>query len=125
MVERICRACQAGNPADALRCTACGADLEAAAPLARRAPVASLAQRVRQSPVLRSPAARSVALGVAALALDVGAALLSKRKGSGAAIVPSAARSGRAFLRRREWEEFDAAGNLRRRVVEQVLIRDE
>ena len=129
MVERICRACQAGNQVDATRCAVCGADLEAAAPLARRPSPASLAQRVRQSPVLRSPAAKSVALGVVALAMDVGAALLSKRKSAAAptstAIVPSSPHISRAFLRRREWEEFDAAGNLRRRVVEQVIIRDE
>jgi hypothetical protein len=128
MVERICRACQAGNQVDATHCAVCGADLEAAAPLARRAPAASLAQRVRQSPILRSPAAKSVALGVVALAMDVGAALLSKRKSDAAtstAIVPASPAPSRAFLRRREWDEFDAAGNLRRRVVEHVLIRDE
>ncbi len=132
MVERICRACQAGNQVDATRCAVCGADLEAAAPLARRPSPASLAQRVRQSPVLRSPAAKSVALGMVALAMDVGAALLSKRKNAASsaaptstAIVPSRPHISRAFLRRREWEEFDAAGNLRRRVVEQVIIRDE
>lgn len=128
MVERICRACQTGNHLEAARCSACGAYLEAAAPthLAHRAAPTSLAQRLRQSPVLRSPAAKSLALGVAALAMDVGAALINKRKQTtSTAITPTTHHVERAFLRRREWEEFDAAGNLRRRVVEHVVIRDE
>jgi hypothetical protein len=127
MLERVCRTCQTGNALEALTCHVCGADLEAApAPLARREAPAGLAKRWQQSALLRSPAAKSVALGVAALALDLGAALLSKRSKSepGTALAPRPA-SSRAFMRRREWEEFDEAGNLRRRVVEHVLIRDE
>lgn len=132
MLERVCRTCQTGNTLEALTCHVCGADLEAPpAPLARQSAPAGLAKRFQQSTLLRSPAAKSVALGVAALALDLGAALLSKRGKSapgkadpGTALAPRPAAS-RAFLRRREWEEFDESGNLRRRVVEHVLIRDE
>ena len=130
MLERVCRTCRAGNPLEAINCVTCGAALEdgaVAAPLARRTNPTSLTNRIRQSPLLRSPVAKSVALGVAALALDVGAALLSKKGKAepSTALVPANAKPNRAWMRRREWEEFDEAGNLRRRVVEHILIRDE
>lgn len=131
MVERLCRACQAGNPLDATVCQQCAAPFEGAAPLARREP-ASLAARVRRLPVLRSPAARSVALGLTALALDVGASLLKQRKERqqppSTDLAPRAylqVPRRRAMLRQRVWEEFNADGSVRRRVVENLVIRDE
>lgn len=131
MVERMCRACGAGNPAEAAHCGACGADLEAAqqaAPLARRQP-ASLATRLRQLPGLSSPKTRSVALGLAALAVEVGASLLRERgkrqQESPTTALARTPRRARAAVRQRVWEEFDAEGRLRRRVVENLLLRED
>lgn len=132
MLERVCRTCHAGNPLEATLCAACGAALEAPAPapLARREPT-SLVQRVRNSPILRSPAARSVALGLTALALDLGASLLKQRQREEPATTPPPTTTAlapprrRAFMRQRVWEEFNADGSLRRRVVENLIARDE
>lgn len=137
MLERVCRMCQAGNSLESAVCAACGAALEAplaqreSAPLARRESL-SLAQRVRNLPILRSPAARSVALGLTALALDVGASLLRQRhrdEPASPATTPQsttlAQSARRAFMRQRVWEEFNDDGSVRRRVVENLIIRDD
>ena len=133
MVERVCRSCGAGNPAEALRCGMCGSDLEQlarpAAPLARRAP-AGLAARLRSLPALSGPTGRKVALGLAAIAVEVGATLLRehgkrKEQSAGTALARPTQRSARAAVRQRVWEEFDADGRLRRRVVENLLTRED
>ncbi|MBP8251109.1 MAG: hypothetical protein KAX40_02010 [Herpetosiphon sp.] len=133
MIERVCRHCQAGNSLDAQTCHACGMALESEqpAPLARR-PKSDLAARVRQSPILHSKAAKSLALGVAALAIDVGAALIQKRANKTSQIAPTTTalapltdQPRRSMYRRREWQEFDEYGMLRRRVVEHLVVKDE
>lgn len=125
MVERICRMCQAGNALEAAVCHACGNSFDSsAAPLARRTS-ATLAARARSSPLLRHPATRSVALGVAALAVEVGAALLNRQRRPSSEALASRPTHSRSYERQRVWEEFDSSGTLRRRVVEHILIRDE
>ncbi len=129
MLERLCWQCQTGNSLDQTHCAVCGADLAqpTTTSLATKAPT-SLTTRLRQSPILRSPVAKSVALGLAALAVDLGSNLLSKRQKPAAtttALATKPTASQRVFLRQREWQEFDEQGTLRRHVVERLIIRDE
>ncbi|XSG77155.1 hypothetical protein ACP8Y2_09105 [Herpetosiphon llansteffanensis] len=130
MLERPCWQCQTGNSLDQTHCVVCGADLAQptqTTSLATKAPT-SLTSRLRQSPILRSPVAKSVALGLAALAVDLGSNLLSKRQKPAApttALATRPAAAQRVFLRQREWQEFDEQGTLRRHVVERLIIRDE
>ena len=77
MVERICPACQHGNPLDDRFCGKCGAPLERQLP-ARRGD-APLAVAGRQLPVTWQQFGKTVALSVAALAAEAGLAWLRKR----------------------------------------------
>jgi len=81
MVERICPACQHGNPLDDRFCGKCGAPLERQL-LARRGD-APLAVAGRQLPVTWQQFGKTVALSVAALAAEAGLAWLRKRIESG------------------------------------------
>src|SRR5512138_268163 len=83
MVERICPACQHGNPLDDRFCGKCGAPLERQLP-ARRGD-APLVVAGRQLPVTWQQFGRTVALSVAALAAEAGLAWLRKRMESGPA----------------------------------------
>jgi hypothetical protein len=83
MVERICPACQHGNPLDDRFCGKCGAPLERQLP-ARRGD-APLSVAGRQLPVTWQQFGRTVALSVAALAAEAGLAWLRKRMESGPA----------------------------------------
>ncbi|ABX04926.1 MAG TPA: hypothetical protein DEF47_11040 [Herpetosiphon sp.] len=131
MLERPCWQCQTGNSLDQTHCAGCGADLAQSTTTTSLATKAStsLTTRLRQSPILRSPVAKSVALGLAALAVDLGSNLLSKRQKPAAApttsLATKPAAAQRVFLRQREWQEFDEQGTLRRHVVERLIIRDE
>jgi len=77
MVERICPACQHGNPLDDRFCGKCGAPLERQV-LARRVD-APLAVAGRQLPITWQQFGKTVALSVAALAAEAGLAWLRKR----------------------------------------------
>ena len=77
MVERICPACQHGNPLDDRFCGKCGAPLERQLP-ARRGD-APLVLAGRQLPVTWQQFGKTVALSVAALAAEAGLAWLRKR----------------------------------------------
>lgn len=137
MVERMCRSCGAGNDPEAGRCQACGAAFEHGAPaaLARRSAGGALAARLRKLPALpalSSPAGKSVALGLAALAVEVGASLLQRAKRDEPATTAlariaraPAGRRARSVMRQRVWEEFDADGRLRRRVIEHLITRED
>lgn len=130
MLERVCRFCNAGNSLEAALCVRCGASLEAQALAQASHEPQSLVQRLRQAPVLRSPAAKSLAVGLAALAVDMGAHLLRGRSKDPAPSPQQTAlalrpRRKRGLMRQRVWEEFNADGSLRRRVVENLVIRDE
>jgi hypothetical protein len=83
MVERICPACQHGNPLDDRFCGKCGAPLERQLP-ARRGD-APLVVAGRQLPVTWQQFGKTVALSVAALAAEAGLAWLRKRIESGPA----------------------------------------
>ncbi len=83
MVERICPACQHGNPLDDRFCGKCGAPLERQLPA--RHGNAPLVVAGRQLPVTWQQFGRTVALSVAALAAEAGLAWLRKRIESGPA----------------------------------------
>jgi hypothetical protein len=83
MVERICPACQHGNPLDDRFCGKCGAPLERQLP-ARRGD-APLAVAGRQLPITWQQFGKTVALSVAALAAEAGLAWLRKRIETGTA----------------------------------------
>jgi hypothetical protein len=88
MVERICPACQHGNPLDDRFCGKCGAPLERQLP-ARRGD-AALTVAGRQLPVTWQQFGKTVALSVAALAAEAGLAWLKRRIESGPPAVPAA-----------------------------------
>jgi hypothetical protein len=88
MVERICPACQHGNPLDDRFCGKCGAPLERQLP-ARRAD-APLAVAGRQLPVTWQQFGKTVALSVAALAAEAGLAWLRRRMDGSAVPAPAA-----------------------------------
>jgi hypothetical protein len=92
MVERICPACQHGNPLDDRFCGKCGAPLERQLP-ARRGD-ASLTVAGRQLPVTWQQFGKTVALSVAALAAEAGLAWLRRRIEAGPA--PTATALARA-----------------------------
>ena len=77
MVERICPACQHGNPLDDRYCGKCGAQLERQLPAKRGD--ARLAIAGRQLPVTWQQLSKTVALSVAALAAEAGLAGLRRR----------------------------------------------
>jgi hypothetical protein len=94
MVERICSACQHGNPLDDRFCGKCGTPLERQLP-ARRGD-APLTVAGRQLPVTWQQFGKTVALSVAALAAEAGLAWLRRRVEMGAPATlarPSATRS--------------------------------
>ena len=76
MVERICPACQHGNPVTDQYCGKCGTPLERLLPV-RRAD-AQLTIAGRDLPVTWRQLGRTVALGVAALAAEAGIAAIRR-----------------------------------------------
>ncbi|HWQ15513.1 MAG TPA: zinc ribbon domain-containing protein, partial [Roseiflexaceae bacterium] len=76
MVERICPACEHGNPVTAHYCGACGAPLERLLPARRIAGQLTIAGR--DLPVTWRQVGRTVALGVAAVAAEAGIAWLRR-----------------------------------------------
>jgi hypothetical protein len=77
MIERICPACQHGNPLDDRFCGKCGAPLERQLPMRR--PEAHLTIAGRELPVTWKQLSRTLALSVAALAAEAGVAWLRRR----------------------------------------------
>jgi hypothetical protein len=77
MIERICPACQHGNPLDDRFCGKCGAPLERQLPMRR--PEAHLTIAGRELPVTWKQLSRTLALSVAALAAEAGLAWLRRR----------------------------------------------
>lgn len=116
MLERICPACDQGNALDQLTCTACGASLDQRSeqPLARRENH-SLAQRLPQIPQRWQPAAKALALGATALAIEVGTALFRQANERPATSTALAKRDEPALkprvVRRRVWRTY-RNGNL-------------
>jgi hypothetical protein len=88
MVERICSACQHGNPVSDHYCGKCGAPLERLLP-ARRAS-GQLVIAGRDLPVTWRQVGRTVALGVAAVAAEAGIAWLRRRLEAGQALPTTA-----------------------------------
>lgn len=78
MVERICPACQHGNPMENRYCGACGASLERNALAPRRQDAIVIAgQAVPLAQVKQ--VSRAVAVGLAAVAAEAGIAWLKRR----------------------------------------------
>lgn len=121
MVERICPSCGTGNEIETRICLACGAAL--GGELAQR-PREALSLPFGTLPVRWQQAGKAAALGVAALAVEAGAAWLQHRAARRpmplARTMPSRAPRERFVARQRVWETYEA-GKLTRRVVEQTL----
>lgn len=83
MVERICPACQHGNPLNDRYCGKCGAALERQLPA--RLGDAPLTIAGRQLPVTWQQLGKTVALSAAALAAEAGLAWLRRRIEAGPA----------------------------------------
>ena len=88
MVERICPACQHGNPLNDHYCGKCGVPLERQL-LARR-DAAPMVVAGRQLPVTWQQFGKTMALSVAALAAEAGLAWLRRRIESGPASASTA-----------------------------------
>jgi hypothetical protein len=133
MVERICPACQHGNPLDNRFCGSCGHALEQQLPAVRQP--AALALPGASLPIPWKQVSKTVAIGLATLAAEAGLAWL-RRKAEGAsapaavtrALVPTrpAQPAGDAVtvVSQRVLEVWDGA-DLTRRVVERTFWRKE
>jgi hypothetical protein len=95
MVERICPACQHGNPISDQYCGKCGAQLERMLPARRASQPLTIAGR--DLPVTWRQVGRTVAIGVAALAAEAGIAML-RRYVEGASSTPGTALARRPAL---------------------------
>ncbi len=80
MVERICPACQHGNPMENRFCGACGASLERDA-LAKREPDAIVVAGQSIPLAQIRQVGKAVAVGLAAMAAEAGIAYLMRRAG--------------------------------------------
>ncbi len=78
MVERICHACQHGNPMENRYCGACGASLEHHALAPRREDAIVIAGQSIPLAQVRQ-VSRAVAVGLAAVAAEAGIAWLKRR----------------------------------------------
>lgn len=129
MVERLCPRCQAGNRLEAPACERCGASLQEQLPARRRSN--SLAP-LRKLPTSLRRAAQPIAIGLAAVAVEIGAALLQRHQAAAEQkpqadqrpITPQQTRQ-RTTIGQRVWEEYSRDGSLRRRIIEQFIIRGE
>jgi hypothetical protein len=136
MVERICPACQHGNPLDNRFCGSCGHALEQQLPAVRQQ--AALALRGVALPVPWKQVSKTVAIGLATLAAEAGLAWL-RRKVEGGAPAAVAAPPTRALVPTRSGQPASDAvtvvsqrvlevweqGDLTRRVVERTFWRKE
>ena len=77
MVERICQSCRAGNAIDAHYCSKCGSPLEQYLPARQQA--SPLATVSRNLPVSWNQLGRGAALGVAAMAVELGVEVLRRK----------------------------------------------
>lgn len=122
MIERVCSSCLAGNSPDHTHCDQCGAPFDQ--PLVRQPP-APLAQRPTAFPAQWKQAGRVVALGMAAVAAEVGLALLQQRqqrRGTPLAVrQPAQPSGGRVIAVGRRVSETWRDGQLQHRVEEQVM----
>lgn len=87
MVERICPACQHGNPLESRYCGKCGGALERQLPA--RLGEGRMVLAGRQLPVTWQQLGKTVALSAAALAAEVGLAWLRSRMESGRVADPA------------------------------------
>lgn len=87
MIERICPACQHGNPLNDRYCGKCGVPLERQLPARRDA--APMVVAGHQLPVTWQQLGRTVALSVAALAAEAGMSWLRRKIEAGPAALPT------------------------------------
>lgn len=116
MVERVCPRCHAGNEATQAYCGACGAALTQ--PLARR--TADALARAVTIPVPVKEAGKVAALGLAAIAAEVGLALLQRRQQPLAKAEPTRS-TARVIAVGRRISETWHNGQLQQRVEERVM----
>ncbi|MBA3945610.1 MAG: hypothetical protein H0X37_13715 [Herpetosiphonaceae bacterium] len=121
MIERVCPVCGHGNAVEEPVCTACGAAWAAQEqPLARR-PQHALAQRWQQLPPRWQTAAKALALGATAVALEVGTALLRDQQHPNSTALarrPDEAPKLRV-IQRRVWRTY-RNGTLERETLEET-----
>lgn len=91
MIERICPACQHGNPLDDRYCGKCGVPLERQLPARRDA--APMVVAGRQLPVTWQQFGRTVALSAAAVVAEVGLSWLRHKMETGTPAPTALARS--------------------------------
>ena len=140
MVERLCPACQHGNPLENRYCGACGACLEANALVPHTASALTIAgQRIPLAQVKQ--VSRAVAVGLAAIAAEAGLAWLKRRTQVNLPAVTSATRSLTEALQRggttadadpkvvtivsQRVVEFWDQGSLTRQIVEKHVWKKE
>lgn len=87
MVERVCQNCRAGNAIEAHYCIKCGTPLERQLPA--RQETSPLAVIGRNLPVSWKQVGRGAALGVAAMAVELGVAALRRKLEQGSAPRPA------------------------------------
>jgi hypothetical protein len=136
MVERICPACQHGNPMENRFCGACGASLERNE-LARREPDAIViaGQSIPLAQVRQ--VAKAAAVGLAALAAEAGIAYLKRRAeraglpatalarpAEASPVTPQAAQQVVTIVSQRVVEVWEQGG-LARQIVEKHVWRKE
>lgn len=95
MVERVCQNCRAGNAIEAHYCSKCGTALERQLPARRES--SPLAVVGRQLPVSWKQLGRGAALGVAAMAVELGVEVLRRKLEQGAKAHASSASSSTAI----------------------------
>ena len=131
MVERICPRCERGNPDTHSFCGYCGAALERPEQLPARRGNSALSRVSSRLPAHWRPAGRVVALGVAAVAVEVGRAVLAQQqRPRGTAIIPyrhpPVPATGRVIALARRINETWRGGELVQRSDEQIMwvLRD-
>lgn len=138
MVERICPACQHGNPLDNRFCGACGAALDRDAIVPRRADAIIIAGQPIPLAQVRQ-VGRAVAVGLAAVAAEAGVAWLRRRSERAglpssalatvprpaAEVVPSDAVTNVVTIVSQRVIEIWDEGNLTRQIVEKHVWKRE
>ena len=131
MVERICPACQHGNPLENRFCGNCGHGLEQQLPAVRQPSAIALAGAAL--PVPWKQVSKTVAIGIATLAAEAGLAWLKRKVEGGnapatTALVPTRpaqpASDVVTIVSQRVLEVWEG-GDLTRRVVERNFWRKE
>lgn len=133
MVERICAACQHGNPIANRFCGACGASMEPQALAPRPSDTLMIAGQAVPLAQVRH-VGRAVAVGLAAVAAEAGLAWLRRRGNLPANVLPAATQatqvspetlSGAVTIMSQRVIEIWDHGTLTRQIVEKQIWKKE